>query len=220
MKKIVSKLLAIVFAVTALMSVLSLVACGAPELTDVQLLMPATKTEYVVGEKFDTEGLVITAVYSDGTRKEITDYKIDKTGALALEDKEVTITYGEYTFKQTISVINLADKVVLTLANGVDRCCLHADGHISLQGGGGGGSNDPHETKWTWDGKELHIWLTNWVGGAKEDHMTEMEVVKDELDNYSFQYELRGRWHMNYFIAYGEWSEVLTPDVTYPLTVN
>ena len=217
MKKIISKFLATMLAGAALMSVFAFAACGSVTLTDVQLMMPAEKTEYVVGEKFDPTGLVLTGVYSDGTRKPITDYKIDKTDGLTLEDKEIIITYQDKTFIQPITVINLGDKVVLTLANGVDRCCLHADGHISLQGGGGGGSNDPHETAWTWDGKDLRIWLTNWVDGKKEDHKTEMEVVKDELENYSFQYELRGRWHMNYFISYNEWSQVLTPDVTYPL---
>lgn len=220
MKKIASNLLAVVMAVTALAAVLAFAACGEPTITDIQLMMGAEKEEYVVGETFDKTGIVLTAIYSDGTRKEITDYTIDKTGPLTLSDTEVTIIYQDKTFKQPIKVIELGDKVVLTLANGVDRCCLHADGHISLQGGGGGGSNDPHETKWTWDGETLRIWLTNWVEGAKEDHMTEMEIEYDELNNISFQYELRGRWHMNYFISYNEWSQVLTADARYPVTAN
>lgn len=32
-----------------------------------------TKTEYIVGEKFYTDGLTVTASYSDGTKKEVTD---------------------------------------------------------------------------------------------------------------------------------------------------
>ena len=32
-----------------------------------------TKTEYIVGEKFNTDGLTVTASYSDGTKKEVTD---------------------------------------------------------------------------------------------------------------------------------------------------
>ena len=114
MKKIASNLLAVVIAVTALAAVLAFAACGEPTITDIQLMMGAEKEEYVVGETFDKTGIVLTAIYSDGTRKEITDYTIDKTGPLTLSDTEVTITYQDKTFKQPIKVIELGEKVVLT----------------------------------------------------------------------------------------------------------
>ncbi len=44
------------------------------------------KTEYYVGEKFDKTGMVVTAVYSDGSEEIVTGYTVDKTGKLSLED--------------------------------------------------------------------------------------------------------------------------------------
>ena len=110
MKKIASNLLAVVIAVTALAAVLAFAACGEPTITDIQLMMGAEKEEYVVGETFDKTGIVLTAIYSDGTRKEITDYTIDKTGPLTLSDTEVTITYQDKTFKQPIKVIDFGKR--------------------------------------------------------------------------------------------------------------
>ena len=192
-------------------------ACGgAPTVTDVQMMMPPDKTEYVVGETFDDTGMVITAVYSDGTRKAVTDYKIDKTGPLTLEDKEVTITYGEYTFKQAIKVINAGDKIIITLANGVDRCELYADGTVCLQGGGGR-LMKPNVAHWSWDGQTLEIWIPIVDGGVTATEPTKMELEYDEQNSISFAYMLSGRWQMHYFIQYKDWSAALTSDVRYPL---
>ena len=198
--------------------------CGGTEktVTDVQMMMPPTKTEYIVGESFDPDGMVITALYSDGTRSEITDYTIDKTGPLALSDTEITITYQDYTLTQPITVINAGDKVVLTLANGVDRCELYADGTIYL-GGGGGSLRKPNVANWTWDGSELEIWIplvtagSSWGDQTIDPEPTKMELEYDEQNNIQFAYMLAGRWQMHYFIQYRDWSKVLTPDARYPI---
>ena len=206
---------------TAMISVFA--GCGAEAtVTDVQMMMPPDKTEYVVDEKFDTTGMVITAVYSDGTRKEITDYTIDKTGALTLEDKVVTISYGEYKFEQSIKVVAPGDKIIMILANGVDRCELYADGTVQLAGGGGS-LRKPNVAKWSWDGKDLEIWIPLVTPGAVwgqqtvDPEPTKMELEYDEQNNIQFAYMLAGRWQMHYFIQYQEWSAVLTSNVHYPI---
>ncbi len=51
------------------------------------------KTTYVVGEKLDLTGMVVTAYYTDGTSEAITGYTVDKTGELTREDKAVTVSY-------------------------------------------------------------------------------------------------------------------------------
>lgn len=53
-----------------------------------------TKTSYVAGETFDPAGMVVTAKYSDNTTKTVTDYALDKTGALKEGDTSVVITYN------------------------------------------------------------------------------------------------------------------------------
>lgn len=230
MKKLVTKITVIVLALVSVFSVLLAAGCGGPEVVDVQLMMPPDKTEYVVGEKFDTTGLVLTAVYSDGTRKEIKDYTIDKTGALALEDKVVTITYQDYKFPIDVSVINAGDKIVIMFANGVDRCELYADGTIAL-GGGGGSLRKPNVARWSWDPSKpekerLEIWIPLVTAGASwgqqtvDEEPTKMELEYDEQNNIQFAYMLAGRWQMHYFIQYKEWTKELTADVKYPLEVS
>ncbi len=53
------------------------------------------KLEYLAGQSFDTDSLVIKAVYSDGSAEKITDYKVSKTGALAESDTVITVS-GQY----------------------------------------------------------------------------------------------------------------------------
>ena len=42
------------------------------------------KTEYVVGETFDPAGMVVTAVYANGTRRDVTKYLTYAQDALTL----------------------------------------------------------------------------------------------------------------------------------------
>lgn len=214
MKKAIKmvSLLAVLFAF-----IVSMVGCSSePTVTDVQLMMTAEKSEYIVGEAFDPTGIMLTEVYSDGTRKEITDYTYSPDGPLTEDDTVVTITYGDYTFENPITVVPAGEKVVLTLNNGVDRCELAADGTVALRGGAGGdGDITGH---WSWDGKTLKIALPIYRSMDDfDDFDTEMDLKYDEQNNVSFTYLLKGNWTINYFCSYSDWSQVLTPDVTYPL---
>ena len=61
------------------------------------------KVNYIAGEKFDPTGMIVTASYSNGTRKEITGYTWDKTGELTLDDSVVTISYEGV--KTTVKIV-------------------------------------------------------------------------------------------------------------------
>ena len=73
-------------------------------LTSINIKTPPTKTEYTEGENFDSNGMVVEAIYQDGTKKDITDYKIENGTGLKLNQKSVTITYEEKTVEQPITV--------------------------------------------------------------------------------------------------------------------
>lgn len=109
--------------------------------------------------------------------------------------------------------------MVLCAVNGVDTLEMYANGTLAAVGGGGGGSLKPEQTKWTWDGKELHIWLTNYDLNTHEpeDHLTEMVLVNNAAGDITFEYELRGRWHMNYTLTAGSIQKVLTPEARFPI---
>ena len=51
------------------------------------------RTEYVHGDTFDFEHLIVIADYDDGTRVVVEDYTADKS-TLAYGDTKITLTYG------------------------------------------------------------------------------------------------------------------------------
>jgi C1A family cysteine protease len=73
-------------------------------LTSIKITTPPKKTEYKEGDNFDSTGMVITATYSDGTSKQITDYNITNGTNLKLNQTSVTITYMDKSVQQSISV--------------------------------------------------------------------------------------------------------------------
>lgn len=85
-------------------SMFTLVAC-APALEGIEVTKAPTKTQYVEGQKFDTEGMEISAVYSNQTTEIVTDYTYEPAGELATSDTEITITYNGKTITQEITVI-------------------------------------------------------------------------------------------------------------------
>lgn len=75
-------------------------------LGEIKVTTQPTKTTYVVGEKFDKTGMVVTAVYSDKTEKAVTNYTFAPTDELGVTDKEIVVTYTEkgVTKSATVSV--------------------------------------------------------------------------------------------------------------------
>lgn len=71
-------------------------------LTGIKITKEPAKTTYKVGEKFDKTGMVITAQYSDGTSKEITNWAYEPADELKLTDTKITITYTEGEVTKTV----------------------------------------------------------------------------------------------------------------------
>ena len=72
-------------------------------LSEISITTAPTKTTYTEGEKFDKSGMVITAKYSDGTTKNVTNYTITPSGNLTTSDTRVTISYSEGTVTKQIT---------------------------------------------------------------------------------------------------------------------
>ncbi len=73
-------------------------------LEKIEITTPPTKTEYVEGENFDKKGMVVSAVYTNGTKEEITDYTIQNGNDLKLDQEAVIIEYQEKVVTQKITV--------------------------------------------------------------------------------------------------------------------
>ncbi|MCD8215932.1 MAG: dockerin type I repeat-containing protein [Clostridiales bacterium] len=85
------------------------VSVVAKEVTAVEIISEPTKTDYVEGETFNPEGLVIRVVYNDG-QEEIMTYDNDSisypTEPLTTDDISVKITVGGISAKAEISVVS------------------------------------------------------------------------------------------------------------------
>ncbi len=71
-------------------------------LTKIEITNTPTRTTYSAGEKFDKTGMKITAKYSDGSSKEVTDYTYTPNGVLKISDKEIVISYTEGSVTKTV----------------------------------------------------------------------------------------------------------------------
>ncbi|MBO4572378.1 MAG: bacterial Ig-like domain-containing protein [Clostridia bacterium] len=136
-------LLTILSLIFVLSLALSLVACGEPSessgsynapsnhttsssvkteatLTRIAVTTVPVKTDYLVGETFNAEGMVVTAYYSDDTSKTVTSYTCSPSGALTASNTSITISYTEKGVRKTTSLTVVigqpADENVRSLA--------------------------------------------------------------------------------------------------------
>ena len=67
-----------------------------------------TKTKYLVGETFDSTGLIITAYYNDNTSEQVTGYTLSSPDMSAYGSKTVTVTFDEKTVDFSILVVDIS----------------------------------------------------------------------------------------------------------------
>lgn len=74
------------------------------ELTGIEVTEEPTKTTYVEGETFDTSGMVVKAIYDDGSKETVTNYTFSPNRALTTSDTVITIAYNGFTEDLSIEV--------------------------------------------------------------------------------------------------------------------
>lgn len=84
------------------------------KLEKIEMTKAPDKSMYNVGESFDPTGMVITAVYDNGTKKETTAYHFS-ADALTAKTDAVEVTYGDQTVKVPVSM-NLVERISITKA--------------------------------------------------------------------------------------------------------
>lgn len=82
------------------------------KLDQIQLSSLPVKRKYFSGQDYDLTGLTVEAIYDNGDKETITDYKVDKKTA-AVGDTKVTISYKEKTAFFAVTVI---EKVVESIS--------------------------------------------------------------------------------------------------------
>lgn len=82
-------------------------------LNSISITKTPTRNTYIAGEKFETTGMEITATYTDGSKKIVTNYTVSPSVALKETDTKVTISYTENgvtkTVDQKITIIGKAN---------------------------------------------------------------------------------------------------------------
>lgn len=74
------------------------------EVSSIAITTQPTKTTYTAGETFDPTGMVVTATYNSGTSAAVTNYTYAPNTALETTDTTITVTFGEKTATQSITV--------------------------------------------------------------------------------------------------------------------
>ena len=90
-------------------------------LESIEITTAPTKTTYMEGKNFETDGMVVTAKYTDGTSEVITGYTVEDGTALTAGKTSVTISYTEggvtKTTTQRVTVVAKAlDHIAVTQA--------------------------------------------------------------------------------------------------------
>lgn len=75
----------------------------AKELTNITVAKAPTYTTYIEGENFNSAGMIVKAIYNDGTSKEVTNYTVTDGNGLTAGKTSVTISYTENGVTKTIT---------------------------------------------------------------------------------------------------------------------
>lgn len=130
-----------------------------------EVISNANKLNYVVGQNFDTEGLIIKATYENGIEKEITasDYIIKDGTNLQENQTTVTIEFEGQTITQAITVVAKAVTSITIKTMPVKKEYIQGKEQLDLTGG--------------------VIQITYNDGAKEEISMTSNEIVVTGFDN-------------------------------------
>ena len=96
------------YVIASLGAALVLSSCGQTPVVEATLdsisLSGTYQTEYLVGEAYNSTGLVVTAHYSDETTAHVADYTVSGFDSSSVGEKTVTVTYQEKTASYTVNV--------------------------------------------------------------------------------------------------------------------
>lgn len=88
----------------ALILTITLIACKKDQkLVDIEIT-PPTKLVYLVGEEFNNSGLIVQAVYDDGSKKVVNDYEISGFDSSKIGSVQMTVTYKQFSKNFEITI--------------------------------------------------------------------------------------------------------------------
>jgi hypothetical protein len=111
-----------VIAIIGLM-ILPLTGCGESTSSDLQRItvtVPPAKTSYIINEDLNTAGMVVTAIFSDGSKNEVSGYSTSGFDSDTAGVKNITVTYKGMTAPFFVTVYSkVVTKPTANLDSGV-----------------------------------------------------------------------------------------------------
>ena len=77
---------------------------AAVEMTGIEIKTQPSKVTYEYGDKFDKTGMIVEAVYNDGSREIVEDYTVADAYLTSLGENQIEVTYNEMTATVTVTV--------------------------------------------------------------------------------------------------------------------
>lgn len=100
-------------------------------ITGIEIEKEPTKTIYSVGDTFEPAGVIVMAKYNDNSKSDVTgECTFTPSGALAKTDTEITVNYGTFSTKISITVNEKVSGVALAATEEEFRTAL-ANGAIN-----------------------------------------------------------------------------------------
>jgi len=84
-------------------------------MTDLVIVTKPAKVRYNVGDIFDSTGIALKAIYSDGSEKSIPSFSITDGGVLKATQTFVTVSYSEAGETKTAKIDIIVDEVPITV---------------------------------------------------------------------------------------------------------
>lgn len=106
-----------------------------PYVTDIKISSLPTKTVYHIGESVDYTGLKVSAIYSDGSEKEIIDYTLSlENGSLLSKEQTCTIVVQYKDFTQTFSIEVLPVMTGIKITSLPEKTVYHVSESVDYTG--------------------------------------------------------------------------------------
>lgn len=122
-----------------------------PKITAIEITTPPTKVAYTAGETFSPGGMVVSALYENGTKKATTDYSYSPNRELEAADTEMIISYIGENASEDIKTVSQAITVNENTSGGGSGASDKISVSFTLLGdskhGTPSGSSDTHTKK-------------------------------------------------------------------------
>ena len=129
--------------------------CNPKYQTGVEISTAPTKTSYMVGQSFNTSGMVVRATYSNGAKVATDRYTVSPSGSLTIDDTYVTISFNGFSVTQAISVTNAAEHAVGTYRGGYSSNYFYLELYSDGTGVNRNSTGDSSALSWSYDGTTL-----------------------------------------------------------------